>query len=303
DVAQMLQGLSQREAPENLLNLIFEESQGYPFFVEEVFRHLVEEGKVFDADGQFRKDIEIDEIEVPDNVRLIISRRLERLDENERRVLSAAAVIGRGFSFKLLNAVCEEDVDDLFTVVEKAQHMGVIVPSSEGPGTPFTFAHELVRQTLLSDISAARRQQLHANVAAAIERLYPEASEERAGEVANHLIKAGAFADEQKLVRNLTLAGNSAPGAAAFEEARSSFQTALSHQAATGAKERAELLGKLAMAESGLGRWDTALANLRESLELNIGVGDTAMIGRSFSDLTDALILAGRFEQAVESAR
>ena len=48
-VAQMLHGLSQREAPESLVSLIFEESQGNPFFVEEVYRHLVEEGKVFDA--------------------------------------------------------------------------------------------------------------------------------------------------------------------------------------------------------------------------------------------------------------
>jgi AAA ATPase-like protein len=56
-VGQMLQGLSQREAPESLLSIIFEESQGYPFFVEEVYRHLSEEGKVFDAAGQFRKDI------------------------------------------------------------------------------------------------------------------------------------------------------------------------------------------------------------------------------------------------------
>src|SRR6202023_3141299 len=100
-VAQMVDGLSQREAPESLLSLIFEESQGYPFFVEEVYRHLVEEGKVFDTAGQFRKDIEIDEIDVPDNVRLIISRRLERLDENEKRALAAAAVIGRSFSFRL----------------------------------------------------------------------------------------------------------------------------------------------------------------------------------------------------------
>ena len=74
-VGQMLRGLSQREAPESLLSLIFEESQGYPFFVEEVYRHLVEEAKVFDTAGQFRKDIKIDEIDVPDNVRLIISRR------------------------------------------------------------------------------------------------------------------------------------------------------------------------------------------------------------------------------------
>ena len=102
-IAQMLHGLSQRQAPESLVSLIFEESQGNPFFVEEVYRHLVEEGKVFDAAGQFRTDIEIDEIDVPENVRLIIGRRLERLDENEKRVLAAAAVIGRSFSFQLLN--------------------------------------------------------------------------------------------------------------------------------------------------------------------------------------------------------
>src|SRR5208282_6869913 len=75
-VAQMLNGLSQRQAPESLVSLIFEESQGYPFFVEEVYRHLIEEGKVFDAAGRFRTDIKLDESDVPENVRLIISRRL-----------------------------------------------------------------------------------------------------------------------------------------------------------------------------------------------------------------------------------
>jgi predicted ATPase len=139
-VAQMLHGLSRREAPESLLSAIFEESQGYPFFVEEVYRHLIEEGKVFDAAGQFRTDIKIDEIDVPENVRLIIGRRLERLDENEQRALAAAAVIGRSFSFQLLAEISQIDVDELFTVIEKAQQMGVIVPSSEGPEKPFTFA-------------------------------------------------------------------------------------------------------------------------------------------------------------------
>jgi len=138
-VARMLHGLSQHEAPESLLSLIFEESQGYPFFVEEVYRHLIEEGKVFDEAGQFRTDIEIAETDVPESVRLIITRRLERLDENEMRVLAAAAVIGRSFSFQLLNAISQIDVDELFNVIEKAQQMGVIVPSSEGPETPFTF--------------------------------------------------------------------------------------------------------------------------------------------------------------------
>src|SRR5260370_38682328 len=92
------------------------------------------------------------------------------------------------------------DVDELFTVIERAQQMGIIVPSAEGPERPFTFSHELVRQTLLASISAPRRQRLHAGVADAIERLYPGAVNERAGQIADHLLKAGSFADGHGLV-------------------------------------------------------------------------------------------------------
>jgi tetratricopeptide (TPR) repeat protein len=301
-VAQMLYVLSQRQAPANLVSLIFEESQGYPFFVEEVYRHLVEEGKLFDAAGQFRSEIKIDEIDVPENVRLIISRRLERLEENERRSLAAAAVIGRSFSFQLLTAVSQIDVDELFTVIEKAQEMGIIVPSSEGPERPFTFRHELVRQTVLAAISAPRRQRMHASVAEALVRLNPNAVNERAGEIANHLLKAGSFGDGRKLVRYLTLAGKSALDAAAFEEARRSFQSALSYQGAIDPRQRADVLASLAMAERGLDQWDAAVAHLRKVLEIYINLDDREMVGRSFTKLTGALISAGRFQEAIETA-
>jgi len=267
-VAEMLHGMIQRQVPEKLVSLIFEESQGYPFFVEEVYRHLIEEGKVFDEAGQFRTDIEIAENDVPANVRLIVGRRLRRLDENEKRVLVAAAAIGRSFSFKLLAAVCKIDVDELFTVIEHAQQMGIIASGSDGPETPFTFAHELVRQTLLAGISAPRQQQMHARVADALEGLYHGALNERAGEIADHLLKAESFADCQRLIHYLTLAGKSALDAAAFEEARRNFKSALSLQGAVDSTERADLLANLAIAESGLERWEPALANLRESLEV-----------------------------------
>ena len=203
-VAQMLHGLSQRQAPESLVSLIFEESQGYPFFVEEVYRHLVENGKVFDETGQFRTDIKVADTDVPESVRLIIGRRLERLDENEKLALTAAAVIGRSFNFKLLAAICKLDVAELFTIIEKAQRMGIIVASSKSPEAPFSFAHELVRQTLLAAISVPRKQHLHAGVADAIEGLYRGDVKERAGEIAEHLLKAESFVDGRRLVRYLT---------------------------------------------------------------------------------------------------
>jgi tetratricopeptide (TPR) repeat protein len=302
-VAWMLSGLSQQQLPESLVSLIFEESQGNPFFVEEVYRHLIEDGKVFDAAGQFRTDIKIEEIDVPENVRLIIGRRLARLDDNEKRVLAAAAVIGRSFSFQLLTETSRIDVDELFPVLEKAQQMGIIVPGSEGPEQPFTFAHELVRQTLLADISAPRRQKLHASVADGIERLYPHALNERSGEVADHLIKAASFADERRLVHYLTLAGKNAIEAAAFEEAGRSFRSALSHQDAADVREKADLLANLAMAERGLDQWEAAIGHLREVLEIYINLDDRKMIGRSFTGLAAASIWAGRFREATETAR
>ena len=302
-VAEMLHGLSGREAPDRLVSLIFKESQGNPFFVEEVYRHLTEDGKILDDAGEFRTDIKIDESDVPENVRLIIGRRLERLDESEKRVLGAAAVIGRSFSFQLLSAICRIDVDELFTVMEKAQQMEVIIPSAEGPQRPFTFAHELVRQTLLAGISVPRRQHLHAAVAEAIERLGPDAFEARASDIANHLLKAESFGDGQKLVRCLKLAGNSAPKAAAFVEARQNFKSALSHCQAVEARERADLLQKLAMAERGLDQWDAAIAHLREVLEIYLQLDDRKMIGRSFTDLAAASIWAGHFKDAADTAR
>jgi tetratricopeptide (TPR) repeat protein len=301
-VAQMLYGLSQRQAPESFVGVIYKESQGYPFFVEEVYRHLVEEGKIFDAAGQFHKDINLEEIDVPENVRLIIGRRLQRLDENEKRMLAAGAVIGRSFSFQLLTAISQFDVDELFSVIEKAQRMGIIVPSSEGPEKPFTFSHELVRQTLLTGISAPRREQLHAAVADAIERLNPGAVSERAGEIADHLLKAGSFADGRRLIRWLTLAGNGAIEAAAFEEARRNFRSALSRLGVDDPRLRAGLLASLAMAGRGLDLWDMVVANLREALEISVKLGDREMIVRTVNELTDALFFAARLPEAIETA-
>ena len=302
-VAEMLNSISHGEAPEMLVNLIFEESQGYPFFVEEVYRHLVEEGKVFDSAGQVRTDIKIDEIDVPENVRLIIGRRLERFGEHEKRVLTAAAMIGRSFSFRLLTEVSQIDVDELFTVIEKAQQMGIIVASAEGPEQPFTFAHELVRQTLLASISVPRKQQLHAAVADAIELLYPRFINERAGEITDHLLKAGSFADGGRLVRYLTLAGKNALESAAYEEARRGFRSALSYQGALTPREKAELLGSLAIAELSLEQWDAAIADLREVVEIYSNLGDREMIGSSLAELADAFVWVARSQEAVETAR
>jgi tetratricopeptide (TPR) repeat protein len=138
-------------------------------------------------------------------------------------------------------------------------------------------------------------------VADAIEQLNPHAVKERAEEIADHLLKAGSFADGSRVVRYLFLAGKSALEAAAFEEARRSFRSALSYQGAVEPKEKADLLASLAMAERGLDQWDAVLANLRDALEIHTNLGDREMVVGSFAKLTSALISAGRFQEAIET--
>jgi tetratricopeptide (TPR) repeat protein len=212
-------------------------------------------------------------------------------------------VIGRSFSFQLLTGISQIDVDELFTVIEKAQQMGIIVPSAEGPERPFTFGHELVRQTLLAGISAPRQQQLHAGVADAIVRLHLGVVNERAGDIADHLLKAGSFGDDRRLVHYLTLAGRGALDAAAFEEGGSSFRSALSHLTDVDVRERADLLVSIAIAERGLERWDIAFANLNEALEIYITLGDREKIARNCTELAAVFVWEGRLEEATETAR
>jgi len=299
ETSAMLQGLGARPPSNRLANLVFDATDGNPFFVQEVYHHLTEDGRVFDAAGEFRADITVDEIDVPENVRLVVGRRLDRLSESDRKVLAAAAVIGRSFSFQLLRLVLEQvDVDELCDALEKAQQMGLLVASAEGPETPFSFAHEIVRQTLLHGTALPRRQRLHAAVAHAIERLHPRAAKDRAGDIAAHLLEAGAFAQRDALATALLLAGKAALTASAFEQAHSWFEAALAYQDDQPLM-RADTLSAMATADHGLGRIDEAFAHGSEAIELYVETGDPELIGRSFVDVVDGLMWAGRYQEVV----
>jgi predicted ATPase len=221
-VGQLLQSLSHREPPPQLVRVMFAETQGNPFLVEELYRHLVAEGKAFDEAGALRAEVARAEIGVPDTVRLVLERRLERLGKEARAVLTAAATLGLCFRFELLQALQSHTaLDDLLIALEQAQRLGLLVPSAGGQDASFAFAHNLVRQTLLATISVPRRQLLQVRAAEALAQAHAGRESRPVVEIAPPVRQARTLAENQQLVRDLKLAGKSALETTAMVQAPS----------------------------------------------------------------------------------
>ena len=133
EVRAVLTARAGSDAPPELVDLVYSETQGNPFFTEELFRHLRDNGRLFDDEGRWRSGFEIGDTEVPQGVRLILDRRLDLLGADHRRALASAAVIGRTFTFDTLAAVSSADEDDLFDALEAAERNNLIEELPAGP--------------------------------------------------------------------------------------------------------------------------------------------------------------------------
>ena len=226
-VAEMIRSLSGREPPQALVTVIHSHTEGNPFFIEELFQHLVERGKLTQPNGDFRETLNLTDIDVPQSLRIVIGRRLAQLNQETQKVLGAAAVIGRSFSFELLEASTRADADSLLDSLDEAERAGLISSTLQYPEARFKFAHELIRQAVTTGLSAARRQRLHLNVADAIERLYSKELEVHVDDLAHQLWQAGTASEASRTVRYLQMAGEEAVKRSANVEAVSHFTRGL----------------------------------------------------------------------------
>lgn len=206
---------------------VHDETDGNPFFLREVLRHLTETGGIAQRGGRWSTTVDPDELMIPEGVRDVVGRRLSRLSETANRVLADAAVIGVEFDLGLLAPVCGLDDDDLLAALEEAEASRLV---AEVPSAPlrYRFAHTLVRATLYDELSAGRRVRLHRRVAETIESVHAGRLADHLPALAHHYGRAASpVAETSKAVGYATRAGARALEQLAHHEAVTWYQRAL----------------------------------------------------------------------------
>jgi class 3 adenylate cyclase/tetratricopeptide (TPR) repeat protein len=220
DSRQLVANLLEIEdLPEAVRALILKKAEGNPFFVEEVIRSLLDMKLVVREGDRWRATREIENIAVPDTLAGVITARLDRLDDDSKRVAQTAAVVGRDFAYDALEEVYENS-DVLGGAVSMLQRRELIREKSRIPRRAYLFKHVLTQETAYASLLLSKRRDLHKRVGEYLERVEPE----RAGEIARHYLEARL---EERALPYLVQAGESAASADAREEARGYYRKAI----------------------------------------------------------------------------
>jgi class 3 adenylate cyclase len=258
-----------------LAQAVYRETDGNPFFVTEVLRHLSDTGAIVqDRSGRWSPAHSPDEIALPQSVRQVIGARVARVGETAIKALSTAAVIGREFDLDLLAVATGIEEDDLLEVLDQA-HGASLAREVPGVAGRYAFRHALIQHTLYEDLGPTRRTRLHRRVGDALEQLCGQGTRDRAGELARHYVLATRPTDVRKAVLYSQQAGEMALAALAPEDALRHFEQAFDLVEQSPLDDptiRIDILTDLGIAQLQSGKpefRETLLRSAREARRLN----------------------------------
>jgi len=234
--------------PRGFVEALHAETEGNPFFIEEILRHLVETGTIVERDGRWTSDRAIEDMAIPEGVREAVGRRLAGLSDTANRALAEASVLGRSFEFDVLVAMSAIAEDDLLDALDEALRTQLIVEDTNAGAPAYAFRHALVRETLYEELSMPRRQRLHLRAADAIQARRAREPDAQAPVLALHLRNAGGAADSARTIEWTLRAAAWHATALAWEEAETQLESALEvmEDADAPQGDRARVLERLA---------------------------------------------------------
>ena len=253
-----------------LAELVAGSTQGNPLFIIEMLRHLSDPVMLsrLDAAGG---GMNLTELGLPQSLRELIGRRLSGLSDSCNKLLTLAAVTGREFHISTVEALDGRSEEVVLDCMDEAVAANVLREVPSVPGR-FSFTHAIVRETLYSRLTAARRVRVHSRVAQELERQSASGTVPLA-ELAHHFHQAAAFKDAAKAVDYTIRAAEHAASGLALEEAARYYEMAiqaldfLPHDPALGAR-RFELRERRGRSFFQVGQWALARNEFEAALTL-----------------------------------
>ncbi|MEO6859651.1 MAG: AAA family ATPase [Solirubrobacteraceae bacterium] len=276
DAARLIVRRLGQSPAEDFIHALYAETDGNPFFIEEIIRHLRDAG----VQPMGARAADLAWAGVPEDVRDIISRRLERLSSDALESLRVASVIGRDFDAGLLEHVVGLDDDRFLAGLEESLEAGLI---DEAPGLrgSYVFAHALIRETLYEGMSRPRRARLHRRVGLALEASGPQ---RHVNALAHHFIQAAEAEDADRAVRYALQASEEATQMLAHEQAAEHYSGAIDVLERFQPEDRRQRCGLLLALGEALvrsGERPRAWGVFREAATIAAELGDAEALARA----------------------
>lgn len=295
NVANLIRESSGRVPEPEAARALCEITAGNPFFVDEVVRLLVSEGRLDDAlqYGQTGR--------IPDGVREVIRGRLALLSNEAGELLAVASVLGRDFDLGVLAATTDRPRAELLALLDEAVKAQLIGEGFQTLGR-YSFSHMLVRETLYESLPSRRRAELHARAGAALEALHRANPEPHLAELAHHFFAAAPVGDLAKALDLSVRAARRAVELLAHEEAILHYQRSL--QLLVGDPDadelvRCDLLLGLGEAQWKAGETTTARATFTKAADIARAVVAPDRLARAALGYARWLLYRVRAEEAI----
>jgi transcriptional regulator with AAA-type ATPase domain/tetratricopeptide (TPR) repeat protein len=290
DGARIVRSMLEADPSAAITSVIVAKAEGNPLFLEELALAVGEQG-----DGR-------EVLRIPDTLQEVLSNRIQRLSDDCRRVLQAAAVLGREFSLRLLAELWQEP-GGLEPHLVDLRRLEFVYEKSGAEELAYVFRHALTQEVAYQSLAPARRRALHAAAARALEAQYADRLEEAYDRVAHHYARAE---DAHRAIHYLTRSAEKAARSYAHTEAVAALQEALGfvERVAPGERDRTrvELALRQAHSQYFLGRFADTLALLDGQRDTVAGLRDPALAGAYYFWLAHTQSHLGRHDAAVTAA-
>lgn len=215
--------------PVNLNETILTRTDGNPLFIEELIYMLVDQGVLVRQNGDWITRHTLQDMEIPNQLQGLLLARIDRLPDETRQLVRLAAVIGRQFSYTVLERVLQNIPTPTIGVkpastLNNLESSGLIRLRQVQPDLGYEFRHSLVQEAIYDSILRTERKRLHAIVANTLENLYQDQKTEQAPILARHYQLAG---ENSKAIEYFILSADTAFSRFANSEAITYYSQAL----------------------------------------------------------------------------